>query len=223
MSGVLSVTDLLAVRGDFRLRIDRLRVAPGEILGVMGTSGSGKSTLLQAIAGFVPLRSGEIRLGENRLETLPAERRRIAMVFQRPALFPHLTVADNVEFALRVQGVVRAERRRRAVTWLQRLGIAELAGRLPHQISEGQGQRAAIARALIAGFPGLLLDEPFSALDPANRRALRTAVGDLVRETKVAAILVTHDAADARELATEAIGLEAGAIAWRGPASELPG
>jgi ABC-type Fe3+/spermidine/putrescine transport system ATPase subunit len=192
--------------------VPSLVVLPGEIVAVMGPSGSGKSTLLAAIAGFLPAAGGAITWEGADLLSRPPEKRRAAVVFQSAALFPHLTVAGNVEFAPRVQGVPPAERRRRAGEWLGRLGIAELADRRPTQISGGQAQRVALARALAAGFPILLLDEPFSALDAGTRGEARSLVRKLVTESRVACVLVTHDQDDTAAIADRVLALAGGRV-----------
>ncbi len=122
------------------------------------------------------------------------------MVFQRPALFPHLSVLGNVEFPLRMQRKPKDERRELARGYLGRVGLAAMADRKPHQLSEGQAQRVALARALAADFPMLFLDEPFSSLDAELRMELRSLLQTFVREKKIAAILVTHHADDASEV-----------------------
>jgi ABC-type Fe3+/spermidine/putrescine transport system ATPase subunit len=208
----LSVEKLSAANGAFTIAVDSLAVAPGKIRAVMGKSGSGKTTLLHALAGFLPCRSGTISAGGVRVEKLPPEKRRMALVFQQGALFPHLSDFGNIEFPLRFQKVEAAERRRRVEEWLGRLGIADLAARLPHEISGGQAQRVALGRALITGFPVLLLDEPFSAVDSATRAQLRTVLRRLVTESNVAALLVTHDPEDARAVADGVVTLEAGRV-----------
>ena len=154
--------------GEFEASLDHLEIAPGTIACLMGRSGSGKSTLLNAIAGFIPA-GGEIFLRQRPLHLLPPEKRCMALVFQRSALFPHLNVSGNVEFGLKLQGVPSEERARRSMAWLDRLGMSELGSRRVSEISEGQAQRIALARALAPGFPVLLLDEPFSALDVQTR------------------------------------------------------
>ncbi len=208
----LVVKSLKVNSGGFLVAVEALDVKPGEIVAVMGPSGAGKTTLLHAIAGFLPLDAGTIRVGGVPLEKLPPEKRRMAMVFQSGALFPHLTIRANVEFPLRVRGVGRAERRERAGRWLARLGIPELAERFPHEVSGGQAQRAAFGRALNAEFPVLLLDEPFSALDSATRKQLRLVLRELVRESGVAALLVTHDGEDAAAIADRVLVLRNGAV-----------
>ncbi len=186
----------------------------------MGKSGSGKSTLLNAVAGFLPVQQGKILFGEKDLTPLPPEKRRIAQLFQRPALFPHLNVIQNVEFAPRLQGVAKAPRREAAQKWLERLGISELAEREIAQISEGQAQRVALARALAAGFPLLGLDEPFSALDVVTRESLRMLVRKLVTESQISALMVTHHPEDAVAIADRIVVLESGKVEWEGTPEE---
>jgi ABC-type Fe3+/spermidine/putrescine transport system ATPase subunit len=139
----------------------------------------------------------------------------MALVFQRGALFPHLTVAGNIEFGLRLQGMPAEERARRSTAWLERLGMSELALRRVSDISEGQAQRVALARALAPGFPVLLLDEPFSALDVQTRHELRPLVKKLVEEQGVSALLVTHDPEDASVLASQVLDIDKGRVTPR--------
>lgn len=207
----LKISDLETGVGELRLSVRALDVESGKVACVMGKSGSGKSTLLGAIAGFVPA-TGTIEVSGRRVDGLAPEKRGTAMIFQSLSLFPNMSVAGNVEFALKVRGVPRAERRRRALEWLERLGIAPLADRASTAISGGEAQRVAFARALIAGTPVLLLDEPFGALDDENRANLRAVLKDLVRETGVAALLVTHDRADVEALADRLYRLEWGQV-----------
>lgn len=206
----LKVSNLTAVVGSFVLNIPSLEIGAGKIVAVMGESGSGKSTLLNCLAGFLPIRSGSVVVGDKELTGLPPEKRKMALVFQRPSLFPHLNVRENVEFALRLQGV--PERASRARTWLRRLNIGELEERRYDEISEGQAQRVSLARALASEFPVLLLDEPFSALDEKTRLDLRKTLREIVTESGVAALLVTHHPEDARAIADQIITLDRGGI-----------
>jgi putative spermidine/putrescine transport system ATP-binding protein len=202
--------------GGFEVTVPRLDVGPGQICCLIGKSGSGKTTLLNAVAGFIDLLQGTVSLNGADLTPLAPEKRRMAMVFQKGALFPHLTVAGNVEYGLAIQRVPKAERRQRALAWLERLEIGELHARYPNEISVGQAQRVGLARALAVNFPVLLLDEPFSALDPGTRGVVRKCVRDVVNETKACAVLVTHSVEDIRELGDQAICLSAGKVMWAG-------
>lgn len=200
----LQITDLRVQRGSFVAELPSLSILPGTFAGLVGRSGSGKSTLLEAIAGFLPA-SGKICVGDKQIQDLPPEQRRVAMVFQRPALFSHLNLVENVAFGLRVQGVPKPQRLQRARDWLQRVGLAGLEKRAAGELSEGQAQRAAFARALIVGFPVLLLDEPFSALDVQTRKETRDLLESLVRETQVAVLLVSHHPEDVETLASQVL------------------
>lgn len=202
--------------GSFTVSLPELSVREGELVCLMGKSGSGKTTLLNAIAGFSPDANGSISWNGQPLAQLPPEKRRMAFVFQRAALFPHLTVLRNVEFGLSVQRIPSEARKVRAGEWLKRLGIADLAERFPNQISEGQSQRVSIARALAPGFPLLLLDEPFSALDVATRAQMRELLRELVKEAKIAAVMVTHHPEDALAIADKIVVLEEGKVIWSG-------
>jgi iron(III) transport system ATP-binding protein len=167
----------------------------GEIVCLLGPSGCGKTTTLRAIAGFEPVTVGEIHL-EGRLVSapghlIPTEQRRIGMVFQEYALFPHLRVQDNVAFGLR--HLAAAERAAQVRVMLEMVGLPDLAARFPHELSGGQQQRVALARALVQKPAVLLLDEPFSNLDPDMTGKMREDLHDLLRRTKTTAVLVTHD------------------------------
>lgn len=216
----LGIRDLRVRVGNFEAVLPALDIAKGELVCLVGRSGSGKTTLLNAIAGFLPAASGTISLNDRDLTALPPEKRGMALVFQRPALFPHLSVLQNVEFGLRCQGM-GAERSQRAAQWLGRLGIGDLAARRPSEVSEGQGQRVSIARALAVGFSGLLLDEPFSALDVGTRRELRDVLRREISEGGIAALMVTHHPDDALAIADRIVVLQAGRVIWQGAPSEV--
>ncbi len=215
MSG-LRVEYLRSRVGTFEVTVPRLDVAPGQICCLIGKSGSGKSTLLNTVAGFVDALQGTVSFNGEDLTGVPPEKRRMAMIFQKGALFPHLTVAGNVEYGLAVQKIAKPERREKAQRWLERLQIPELSGRYPHEISVGQAQRVGIARALAVGFPVLLLDEPFSALDTGTAGSLRKLLREVVTEAQVCALLVTHHIDDIKELADFAVSLSGGKVMWAG-------
>lgn len=186
----------------------------GEIICLLGPSGCGKTTTLRAIAGFEPVAGGEIRL-EGRLMSapghrIPTEQRRIGMVFQEYALFPHLRVQDNVAFGL--QHLSAGERVTQVRLMLEMVGLTDLAARYPHELSGGQQQRVALARALVQKPAVLLLDEPFSNLDPDMAGKMREDLHDLLRRTKTTAILVTHDHDEAFAMADQIAVLNNGRL-----------
>jgi ABC-type sulfate/molybdate transport systems ATPase subunit len=213
---VLSVSELLTQAGSFRLGPLNLTVPAGRVLVVLGPSGAGKSMLLDTIAGFRTPRHGHVRLGGRDITRLPAEQRRIGMVFQHAALFPHLSVRDNVGFAPRLR-----RRSPQIEDLLDRFGIAHLAARAPRSLSGGERQRVALARALAAQPAALLLDEPLSALDQPVREELREVLRDTLRELAVPAIHVTHDRDEALGLADDLAIIAAGTLRQSGPAGDL--
>ncbi len=209
----------------FRLAA-RLDVAAGEVVAVMGPSGAGKSTLLGALAGFVTIDAGRIRLGDltvaegagRRAHSLDPARRGIALLGQDPRLFPHLSALENVAFGMRAQGAPRAQARADAAAWLARVGLADAAFRRPAALSGGQQQRVALARALAARPRLVLLDEPLTSLDPETADGIR----EIVRgELECTAIVVTHAAIDAVTLAHRLVILEDGGITHDGPVREV--
>ncbi|MBX3319519.1 MAG: ABC transporter ATP-binding protein [Nitrospira sp.] len=189
-------------------------IREGEILCLLGPSGCGKTTVLRAIAGFEPVRSGQIilsdRLVSSSTETVPTEERRVGMVFQEYALFPHLRVADNIAFGL--HHLSRAERTCRVQEMLRLTGLEGLERRYPHELSGGQQQRVALSRALVQNPVLLLLDEPFSNLDPDMASRMRQDLHSLLRRTKTTTILVTHDHEEAFAMADRIAVLNRGEI-----------
>jgi iron(III) transport system ATP-binding protein len=195
-----------------------LSVSTGEIVAVLGHSGCGKSTLLRLIAGLERPDDGRIlvqgRSVADERGVLPPEQRGLGLVFQEDALFPHMSVLDNVAFGVR--GVSAAERRERAATALARLGLAEKARDFPHQLSGGEQQRVAVARALAPRPALVLMDEPFSRLDSDLRRAIRENVMSALRETGVGVVLVTHDAEEAMASADRLVLMAKGRVMQSG-------
>jgi iron(III) transport system ATP-binding protein len=186
----------------------------GEILCLLGPSGCGKTTILRAIAGFEPVRSGEIFLSGRRVssssEMIPTEERRVGMVFQEYALFPHLRVADNIAFGL--HDLSRTERTRQVQEMLRLTGLEGLERRYPHELSGGQQQRVALSRALVRNPVVLLLDEPFSNLDPDMASRMRQELHALLRRMKTTTILVTHDHDEAFAMADRIAVLNHGVL-----------
>jgi ABC-type Fe3+/spermidine/putrescine transport system ATPase subunit len=179
------------------LRAISLHVDEGEFLTILGESGSGKTTLLRLIAGFARPDSGEIWMAGERLDPLPPYRRRVNTVFQSYALFPHLTVRDNVAYGLRVQKVAKGDVEKRVVEALAMVKMTPFSSSKPAKISGGQQQRVALARALVNRPRLLLLDEPLSALDANLRRQMQLELKSLQREVGISFVFVTHDQEEA--------------------------
>jgi molybdate transport system ATP-binding protein len=208
-------------RGSFTLGVD-LVAAPGEVLAVLGPNGAGKSTLLRALSGLDALSSGSIRLGGLILDDaatdtfVPAQRRPVGLVFQNYRLFPHLNVRDNVAYAPRAQGSSRRAARATADTWLQRLDLTALATRRPHEISGGQAQKVALARALAAEPAFLLLDEPLSALDAKTRLDVRAQLRSHLDQFTGPVVIITHDPLEAMIMADRLMVIENGRVVQQG-------
>jgi molybdate transport system ATP-binding protein len=213
-------------RGSLDLSVD-LEVAGGEVLAVLGPNGAGKSTLLRVLAGLLLPDAGRVTVDGAPWDDvparthLPAHRRSLGVVFQDALLFPHLTVAENVAFALRSRGVRKVARHATADAWLERVGLPGLGSRRPAQLSGGQAQRAALARAL-AGDPALLLlDEPLSALDARTRLVVRAELRRHLAAFAGSTVLVTHDPVDAMALADRVVVVEDGRIVQAGTPAEV--
>ena len=224
----LTVNDLRLRLGDSEiLKGVSLKVAPGEVVALLGASGSGKTTLLRAIAGLERPHAGSIAIGERvffdaaRNLDLPAEKRGLGLVFQSYALWPHRTVAENVAYGLKLRGVTADEITQRVDTVLAQIGLDQLATRYPGQLSGGQQQRVAIARALVYEPPVILLDEPLSNLDAKLREEARSWLRMLITKLGLSAIHVTHDQVEAMAIADRIVLLDAGEIAQDGSPTEL--
>lgn len=198
-----------------------LDVAIGETVAVIGPSGSGKSTLLRAIAGLEPLAGGTIEAGGRPLEGVPTHRRDLGLMFQDHALFPHLTVADNVGFGLDMQGVGDPERGRRIGELLELVGLSTFGSRPVSELSGGEAQRVALARALAPRPALLMLDEPFGSLDRVLREQLTGDVRHLLDELGQTALHVTHDQSEAFALAERVAVLAEGRLQQLGTPEEL--
>jgi len=170
-----------------------LRVAAGEFFALLGPTGAGKTVILEAIAGLVKVTHGQIHVDGKDLTHLPPERRRIGIVYQDYALFPHLTVMENIRFGLRYHGIAPAEGQQRIDHLIELLGLQRIVQRRPLHLSGGEKQRVCLARALSVNPQVLLLDEPLSALDPNFRDEIRRALKDLHRELGITFMMVTHD------------------------------
>ena len=189
-----------------------LQVDSGDTVAILGPSGSGKSTLLKIIAGLEAADSGQVFCAGQDISTMPAHLRRFALMFQDFALFPHLSVQDNVAFGLVEQGQSRSQARAQALAMLQRFGMAaHVLGRV-WQLSGGEQQRVALARALITRPRVLLLDEPFSALDAQLRASMRAEFAQHIASAPMAVVWVTHDEAEARAVGARGLELQAGVL-----------
>lgn len=177
-----------------------LALADGEFFGLLGPSGSGKTTLLRSIAGFVEPDAGQILIEGEDISRISTHRRDIGMVFQNYALFPHMSVFDNVAFALSVRGIGRGETKTRVSQMLELVQLAGYEQRRPSELSGGQQQRVALARALVSKPRVLLLDEPLGALDKNLRQQMQVELRQIQREVKITTILVTHDQEEALTL-----------------------
>lgn len=195
-----------------------LRLEPGRITALLGKSGAGKSTLLRLIAGLERPDAGAIRIGDELLSDpktmIPAEKRRIGLIFQDFALFPHLTALQNIQFGL--SSLPKSGAQALARDWLERIGLGARADAYPHQLSGGEQQRVAIARAFAPEPIAILMDEPFSGLDPALREDLRDVALGAVRASQTPALLVTHDAHEAMVSADHLAVMRTGKIVQEG-------
>jgi ABC-type Fe3+/spermidine/putrescine transport system ATPase subunit len=210
-------------------KIDALEIADGEVVSFLGPSGCGKTTALRIIAGLTRQDRGEVYIGDRRVTDLPPEQRNTAMVFQNYALFPHMTVFENIAFGLRVRRRPAAEIRARVASTLELVRLSGLEGRYPRELSGGQQQRIALARAVATNPDVLLFDEPLSNLDAKLREHMRFELRNFLRTIKITAVYVTHDQAEALVLSDKIAVMERGAIVqldtphrvYRNPASRF--
>jgi len=213
MTSLLSIRHVAKVFGKTHvLRDISLEVAAGEFLTILGESGSGKTTLLRVVAGFEQATSGELWMGGTRLDELPPYKRPVNTVFQHYALFPHLTIGDNVAYGLRIAGVSKEETTTRVNEALAMVKMTVHAEKKPSKISGGQQQRVALARALVNRPKLLLLDEPLSALDANLRRQMQIELKALQREVGIAFVFVTHDQEEAMVMSDRIALLKGGRL-----------
>jgi spermidine/putrescine ABC transporter ATP-binding subunit len=219
---VFSLTDVTKTYADV-VAVDRLNltVTEGEFVTLLGPSGCGKTTTLRMIAGFVIPTSGKIEIGGKDVTRIPPHTRPVGLVFQNYALFPHMTVAENVAFGLRMRGVARGERIRRVNELLALVKLAELGRRFPSQLSGGQQQRVALARALVIEPEILLLDEPFGALDKQLRDHMRVELRTIQRELGISTVFVTHDQDEAMSMSDRICVMSEGLVQQVGPPLEV--
>jgi iron(III) transport system ATP-binding protein len=224
----LIIDDIALRYGDHEiLKGVSVAVPPGKVVALLGPSGSGKTTLLRAVAGLERPYRGAIRIGEEtffdatgRID-VPAETRGLGLVFQSYALWPHRTVRENVAYGLELRKASAAAIKLRVAKALGQIGLAELAGRYPHQLSGGQQQRVALARALVYEPSVILLDEPLSNLDAKLREEARAWLRQLIISLGISALLVTHDQIEAMAIADRITLLNAGRVEQEGPPTEL--
>ncbi|MGE0498668.1 MAG: ABC transporter ATP-binding protein [Ramlibacter sp.] len=189
-----------------------LSISEGEFICLLGPSGCGKTTTLQMIAGFVEPTAGQIRLNGRDITTLKPNQRGLGVVFQSYALFPHMTVGENIAFGLEMRRIEPGERRRRVQEALELVQLGALAGRYPKELSGGQRQRVALARALVIQPPVLLLDEPMGALDAKLREEMQIELRALQHRVGITTIMVTHDQAEAMTMADRVVLMEKGRV-----------
>ena len=198
-----------------------LGIGKGEFVSLLGPSGCGKTTVLRMVAGFETPTAGNIKIDGQDVTSQRTNLRSIGMMFQAYALFPNMTVADNVAFGLKVKGVPRSERETRVTEMLRLIGLPDLAARFPFQLSGGQQQRVALARALAPRPRVLLLDEPLSALDAKVRVSLRNEIREIQRELGITAIFVTHDQEEAMAISDRIVVMNGGVAEQAGEPFEI--
>ena len=197
-----------------------LSISNGEFLTLLGPSGCGKTTILRILSGFETPDQGDVSIGGQRMNDVPPERRQVNTVFQNYALFPHMTVRDNVAFGLRMQSCPKGEIEGRVLEALRMVHLEQYADRRPHQLSGGQQQRVAIARALALHPDILCFDEPTSALDPELTGEVLRVLRDLA-DRKTTMIIVTHEMHFARDVADRIMFMDGGVVVEEGPAKQL--
>ena len=198
-----------------------LSVERGERIAVLGPSGAGKSTLLNLIAGFLPPASGSLLIDGEKHNATPPAQRPVSMLFQENNLFNHLTVRQNIGLGIHPGLKLNREQRAQVTAIAEQMGMDTLLDRLPGELSGGQRQRAALARCLVRQQPVLLLDEPFSALDPALRQEMLTLVADVCQRQQLTLLMVSHSVEDAARIAPRSIVVAEGRIAWDGATDDL--
>jgi molybdopterin-binding protein len=218
---VLAVKNLEVDLGEFLLQDISLNVNRGEYSIILGPTGSGKTVLLEAIAGLYPAKKGEIWLDGRKITNLPPERREIAFVYQDYALFPHLSVKDNIAFGLKLKKVPKKEIASKVEEMADFFGISHLVRRKPNTLSGGEQQRVALARALVSGSKIFLLDEPLSALDPEMKESVQQELRRLHKELNLTVVHVTHDFEEAMALGERIAVLGGGHIVQEGTTEEI--
>jgi len=217
---MLKLTDVTWLYQHLPMRFT-LTAQQGEMIAILGPSGAGKSTLLNLIAGFLPPARGEMTInGQDHTHTPPSQRP-VSMLFQENNLFTHLTVRQNIGLGMDPGLKLTAGQRQKCDAIAQQMGLTELSNRLPGELSGGQRQRVALARCLVREQPILLLDEPFSALDPALRQEMLQLVKDVCQQKQLTMLMVSHSVEDAASIAPRAVVVADGRIAWDGETQAL--
>ena len=217
---MLTLTNLTFIYNHLPMRFS-FSMQAGERLAILGPSGAGKSTLLSLIAGFLPASSGSILLnGADHTHSAPAQRP-VSMLFQENNLFPHLSVAQNIGLGLHPGLKLSAAQHQTIGDIARRVGLSDYLQRLPAQLSGGQRQRAALARCLVRQQPLLLLDEPFSALDPALRKEMLQLVDEVCSERRITLLMVSHSLEDAQQIAARSLLIVDGRVYWDGATAAL--
>jgi len=217
---MLTLTNLTYLYNHLPMRFS-VTLQAGERLAILGPSGAGKSTLLSLIAGFLPASSGNIVLnGADHTHSAPAQRP-VSMLFQENNLFPHLSVAQNIGLGLHPGLKLSGAQHQTIEDIARRVGLRDYLQRLPAQLSGGQRQRAALARCLVRQQPLLLLDEPFSALDPALRKEMLQLVDDVCSERQITLLMVSHSLEDAQQIAARSLLIVDGRVYWDGATAAL--
>jgi spermidine/putrescine transport system ATP-binding protein len=198
-----------------------MQIEAGEFFCLLGPSGCGKTTTLNLIGGFIPLSAGELRIEGLRVNDLPPHKRSVNTVFQDYALFPHMTVAENVAFGLRMEGLGASERNARVHEYLELVGLSGFGARRPGQLSGGQQQRVALARALVKRPAVLLLDEPLGALDLKLRRQMQGELSRIHRQVGTTFVFVTHDQEEALSMATRIAVMSGGRVVQLGSPRDI--
>lgn len=221
MARSIEIEGLVVTRGDFTLAVDALSIRKREVFALLGETGAGKTMLLEAIAGAYPLEHGRILFDGKDAANIPPQRRGLGILYQDCALFPHMTVRENIGYGLKMRGVPRDEIRARVDEQLRAFRIEKIADRFPGVISGGESQRAALARALVMQPELLLLDEPFSALDPATKRRLYQLIDEIHARFDCTIVFVTHDFNEAIRLADRVGVVLSGRLRAVMPADDL--
>ncbi|MBN2468832.1 MAG: ABC transporter ATP-binding protein [Deltaproteobacteria bacterium] len=218
---MITIEDLTVRLPGFSLRDINLRIEEHDFFILMGPTGAGKTVLLEALAGLIPATAGKIFIGKKDITRLPPEKRDVSIVYQDFALFPHLTVRENITYGLHFHKIGTAESKKRLSCMLELLNLSHLQKRVPTNLSGGEKQRVSLARALMVNPKVLLLDEPLSSLDPGFREEVRNMIKKLHKDSRATFLMVTHDFAEALSLAGKAAILNRGMVEQIGSIEEI--